>query len=128
MNKRELVRLHKRLCKELGIEPAKVVFRQNNGRGHLATYFTGRNMIVVYADQMKDYRKTHDPRTVMAHETYYHYRAKKGWMSWDMKLGSVWKGQSWPRHAFKSYNSPTWEAGAIRYQKKIATREGWATV
>lgn len=128
MNKRELVGLHKRLCKELGIPPCEVVFSKRNTEDETgfswADYNPWTPKITVFERSFKNFGGC--PRESIAHETYHHYQRIKGWLMPRGTIGTSWKGESTEKWLSTSYSKKPWEAGAFRYQRKISKREGWA--
>lgn len=119
MNKREVIRWHHKLCKELGIKPARIVFRQKARKNtwRLGCIELERNTIVLYTEECK--RIGFNPLVVMAHETYHLYQKHRGWLD-----GYSYKGiddELWP----SQHSRQPWERAAIRYEKKIMKREGW---
>jgi hypothetical protein len=120
MNKRELIRLHKRLCKELGITPCRIVFRKyaRFARGAYAGYWPWENQITLYSESMR--KDKIDAREAVAHETYHHAQFKRGWLD-----GLRWRGTPYEKWDDIKYHNKPWEAGAFRYQNKIRVREGW---
>lgn len=120
MRKRELLSLHKRLCKELGITPCKIEIREyaRTCPKAYACYWPSQNLITLYTKNIAGGEI--DPREAIAHETYHHYQYKKGWSD-----GFKWKGDLCEKWDSVGYKKKPWEAGAFRYQRKIVEREGW---
>lgn len=120
MNRLRLLALHKRLCKELGITPCRVEIRQKcrDGADIMGRYHTRENLIVLYSSALSKYGV--DPRIVLAHETAHHAQYKSG--KFD---GYRWKGRSLSRWEGLPRTRLPWEVDAVRYETKIAKREGW---
>lgn len=117
MGKRDLIKLHKQLCAELGITPTKVYF--GDLEIYCGSYFPADNSIWVDLNNCPVYGL--DPREVIAHETYHHYQVMKGWLKHKVS----WRGGSYWEQACKAYRKRPWEIGAHQYQGRIANREGW---
>jgi hypothetical protein len=113
--------LHAKLCAELGVAPATIQLRSRSRQCPVCVgaYFAKRNCCVLYVEALEG---THwDWRTVLAHETYHHFQYKSGQLT-----GEYWRGGTRQNdHAHTPYNQRPWERAAIRYERKIAKREGW---
>jgi hypothetical protein len=124
MNKRELTRLHKRLCKELGVKPCRLIFRKQGRRPFAGLYQEHKKTITLYLDSIK--RFGHDSREVLAHEVRHHFQYVTG-----ITAGATWRGKSYLGEYRKvkdfgvGYNNLPWERDANRWARKIAKREGW---
>lgn len=118
MNKRELIRLHKRLCKELGIPPCEVRFLHGKAvRGPMATYLIADKQIVLFGKRIK--ARGYCPKRIIAHETMHHKQNMKGWL--DPRTG-YYRGKDTEK---LPWSQRAEERAANRYERKIALREGW---
>jgi hypothetical protein len=114
-------RLHAKLCRELGIAPATVQLRSRSRicPVWVGAYFPRRGFAVLYLEAIEGTNE--DWRMVLAHETYHHFQYKSGQLTEEYWRGSVRQID----HAHTTYNRRPWERAAIRYERKIAKREGW---
>lgn len=130
--------LHKRLCKELGIDPLpKNHLRVWKGKGNksaMGVWNGPKRMLHVY----KGWHSQKDWRRTVAHETYHYYQQTRGWshcvrLEQQLKLIDMtisvdcwhWRGRpvaTWPDGWYKSL---PWERGAFAYEDRMAKKYGW---
>lgn len=119
-----LIRLHTKLCRELGIPRAKIKIlkrcRRKNNPGYGALYMVRSQTIYIYVDDCRD--NNHDPRRAMAHETLHHFQNCMGWFGPNIRS---WKGRPQSDYTALEYVDRPWEAQAELYEETIAIREGW---
>lgn len=114
---KEAIKLHRLLCKDLGIPATKIkILKQNpNCKQSYATYKIKSKTIVLWEETILKHKK--DWQEAIAHETYHHFQLIKGWLK-----SRTWKGK--PRSSFSGYRSLPWERGAFRFAKKIKSQLG----
>lgn len=113
----KLEKLHKELCRELGIHPARI--RYDDTIEYLGLYNSRNQLITINLKRIRKYHRS--PEKTLAHETYHHYQQCRGWLS-----PKFWKGKrkSLIRYYF-TWSQRPWERGAIRYARKQAKLRGW---
>ncbi len=113
----KLVKLHKELCGELGIHPARLYFDEEIDS--LGQYNPLEQAIRINIP--KNRQGKYSLEYTMAHETYHHYQCVRGWLT-----PATWKGKDKELliYLFAWHQRP-WEIGAVRYSNKQAKKRGW---
>lgn len=114
---KRLESLHKELCRELKIHPARLRFDDtidSLGRYNLREQSIRINLPAIAEDK-------YSVEEILAHETYHHYQHIRGWLSTDQ-----WRGQlkSFIKYQ-RDYREWPWEIGARRYAAKQRRLRGW---
>jgi hypothetical protein len=121
--KKKMERLHSQLCKELGITPTKITMN-DGGWGTTGGWYDGRTQ-KIYVNPSRDEScfpwKKRSWKWVMAHETYHHYQACKGWLTPKAYKGVA---KAWYKER-GSWSTYPWERAANLYADKVARKKGW---
>lgn len=110
--------LHRRLCAELGIPPARLEFASTpcaTRPGSSGSYDPGTGTIRLYQCPGKFLGVV-----VVAHETYHHYQRERGWLT-----RSHYRGR--PKREWRErlpYRQWPWERAAYRYHEHWRQRHG----
>jgi len=118
--KRQVEAYHRKLCRQLGIEPATVIMCSDEElEYHMGAYNSKKRLLkAARHNWMKGLSGVwYDWRWVVRHETYHHNQACKGWLTPTHYRGTV--KRYWRRRG--PWSKWPWERAANRFADKVTT-------